>query len=302
MLMPAYVVISPVKDEQQYIGTTLESMLAQTLKPARWIIVDDGSGDRTPEIVERYARQHSWISLVRLPPRKTRASGSPVVRAFNAGFELAKQESFDFVVKLDCDLRIPPTYFERLLARFEQDPRLGIASGVYIEEHNTGRKMVPMPEYHASGASKVIRTRCFEEIGGFVVARGWDTVDEIRAQTLGWRTRHFVDLTFDHLRTEGSARGPLFTSRLHGEVYYLTGGSLPFFFLKAAHRIVCGRPPVLAGLMLLAGFLKPLLLGRKRLVSREEARWYRGMLNRRMWNSFVETTRRFGLKLSGRQI
>lgn len=300
--MPAYVIISPVKDEQQYIETTLQSMVAQTLKPVRWIIVDDGSGDLTPEIVERYASQHSWISLVRLPRRKTRASGSPVVRAFNAGFELAKQEHFDFVVKLDCDLRIPPTYFERLLARFEQDPRLGIASGVYIEEHNTGRKMVPMPEYHASGASKVIRARCFEEIGGFVVARGWDTVDEIRAQTLGWRTRHFADLTFDHLRTEGSARGPLFTNRLHGEVYYMTGGSWPFFLLKVAHRMVCSKPPVLAGLMLLVGFLKPLLLGQKRLVSGAEARWYRHTLQQRIWHTLAEATRRFGLKLSGRQI
>ena len=300
--MPAYLVISPVKDEEQYIESTLDSMVAQTLKPVRWVIVDDGSGDRTAEIVEQYARQHSWISLVSLPRRITRGPGSPVVRAFNAGFELAKQESFDFIVKLDCDLRIPPAYFEQLLARFEQDPRLGIASGVYIEQQNTGRKMVPMPEYHASGASKVIRTRCFEEIGGFVVARGWDTVDEIRAQTLGWRTRHFTDLTFDHLRTEGSARGPLFTSRLHGEVYYMTGGSLPFFLLKVTHRMAFSKPPILAGLMLLAGFLKPLLLGRKRLVSREEARWYRGVLQQRMWNTFTETTRRFGLKLSGGQI
>jgi glycosyltransferase involved in cell wall biosynthesis len=301
--MHSYVVISPVKDEARYIQTMLESMLAQTLRPARWIIVDDGSADRTPEIVEHYTRQHAWISLVRMPGRATRLIGSAEVLAFNAGCELAKGERFDFIVKLDGDLRIPPQYFEELLKRFQQDPRLGIASGVYLEQQEAGWKPVPMPEYHAAGACKVMRTRCFEEIGGFVSSPGWDTVDEIRAQTLGWHTRHFADLTFDHLRAEGSARGPLFTNRLHGEVYYMTGGSWSFLLFKVAHRLVAGKPLVLAGLMLLAGYLKPLLLGRKRLVSRVEARYYRRVLQQRLWSAAAEATGRLGLSLSsGRQI
>lgn len=281
--MPAsYIVISPVKDEETHVQTTIESMLAQTVKPERWIIVDDGSADRTAEIVERYTREHGWITLVRLPRRAERRPGSPVVRAFHAGFALVRRESYDFVVKLDCDLRLRPEYFERLLARFEQDARLGIASGVYAEQNGAEWKPVPMPAYHASGASKVIRARCFEEIGGFVESRGWDTVDEIRAQARGWTTRHFPDLVFDHLRPEGSSRGPLYTSRMHGEVYYLTGGSWEFFLLKVAHRIIAGRPPVLAGLMLFAGYLRLWLLRRERLVSKEEARFYQRALRRRM--------------------
>jgi glycosyltransferase involved in cell wall biosynthesis len=276
-------------------------MVAQTLRPARWIIVDDGSTDETATIVERYTRRHAWISLLRLPRRADRQLGSPVVRAFNAGLETVWLENFDFVVKLDCDLRLPPAYFEQLLARFDHDPRLGIASGVYVEQHNRAPLVVAMPEYHAAGACKVVRTRCFKEIGGFVVSRGWDTVDEIRAQTLGWRTRHFPDLLFDHLRPEGSARGSLYTSRLHGEVYYLTGGSLIFFLLKVAHRMAAGKPPVLSGLMLLGGYLMPMLHGRKRLVTHLEARWYRSVLRRRMWTALTGSIARFGLKPAGRQ-
>lgn len=295
--MPSYIVISPVRDEERYIQTTLESMLAQTLKPVRWIIVDDGSSDRTAEIVEQYADRHAWISLVRLAKRATRHVGSPVVRAFNAGLEHVEQEEFDYITKLDCDLRIPSGYFEQLLGRFEQDPSLGIASGVYLELHNDRWKMVPMPEYHAAGASKVVRARCFQEIGGFVPSRGWDTVDEIRAQTLGWKTRHFVDLTFDHLRPEGSARGTLYTSRLHGEVYYLTGGSWLFFIFKAAHRMVVGKPPILAGLMLLVGFFKPWLQRRERLVSVAEASCYRRTLQQWGESFFIAASGRFGMKL-----
>jgi biofilm PGA synthesis N-glycosyltransferase PgaC len=302
MPAPSYLVISPVKDEQLYIETTLQSMVAQTLKPVRWIIVDDGSSDATAAIVERYSRRHSWISLLRLPKRATRHVGSPVVRAFNAGLEIAQLENFDFTVKLDCDLRLPPAYFELLLARFEQDQGLGIASGVYVEQQNGTSAAVAMPDYHAAGACKVVRTRCFQQIGGFVVSRGWDTVDEIRAQALGWRTSHFPDLVFDHLRPEGSARGSLYTSRLHGEVYYLSGGSPTFFLLKATHRIIAGKPFLLSGLMLLAGYLKPLLLGRKRLVTRAEACWYRRALRRRMWAALAGIIGRLGLRPAERQI
>jgi len=287
----SYVVISPVKDEAPYIGATLDSICAQTIRPLRWIIVDDGSSDATAEIVDLRARQCEWITLVRRPRSGMRGAGSPVVAAFNLGLELVRDEKFDLIVKLDGDLQIPPAYFERLLRRFEEDPRLGIASGVYCERKETGWEPVDMPDYHAAGASKAIRRRCFEEIGGFVASRGWDTVDEIRAQTHGWRTRHFPDLTFQHLRAEGSARGPLYTSRLHGEVYYLTGGSLPFFLIKALHRMISTKPLFLGGIMLLAGYLRPLVQRRPRLVSPSEAKHYRRTLNRRVTSIFTGMAR-----------
>jgi poly-beta-1,6-N-acetyl-D-glucosamine synthase len=292
-----YVVISPVKDEERYIRTTLESIIGQTVRPLHWVIVDDGSSDRTPEIVEEYRQQHPWITLVRLARRSTRLIGFAEVVAFDAGRQMLPSDNYDFIVKLDGDLRIPATYFERLLERFEQAPQLGIASGMYQEKHGEMWRVVSMPSYHAAGACKVVRAKCFSEIRGFVFARGWDTVDEIRAQTLGWETCHFPDLVFDHLRSEGAARGSLFTGRLHGEVYYMTGGSWSFFLLKVLHRMVVGRPPVLEGVMLAAGFLKPWLLRRPRLVSAREAGFYRRALMNRMRSSVAAAGSRVGLRL-----
>jgi glycosyltransferase involved in cell wall biosynthesis len=202
-----YVVISPVKDEAKYLERTIQSVVQQTVRPYRWVIVDDGSRDQTPEIVARHSSSHSWLSAVRHEANSGREPGSAVVHAFSAGLATVRNLDFDFVVKLDADLELPPNYFEELLRRFEQDPRLGIASGVYLELHDGRWKMIQLPEYHAAGASKMIRVQCFKEIGGFVPNRGWDTVDEIKAMTRGWKTRHFAELQFRHLRLEGTAIG-----------------------------------------------------------------------------------------------
>ena len=139
-----------------------------------------------------------------------------------------------------------------------------------------------MPTYHAAGACKVMRLKCFDEIGGFVPERGWDTVDEIRAQTRGWDTRHFADLPFRHLKPEGSGIGTLRTSRMHGEVFYLTGGGLFFLALKVAHRALTGRPPLIAGAALLWGYLRLRLAGRPTLLDAQQTHHYRRLLNSRL--------------------
>lgn len=289
----SYVVISPVRDEERYVERTLRSMAAQTVKPARWVIVDDGSSDRTPEMIERFAREHAWIRVVRRETKGPRQPGSPVMHAFYHGLEHMQDVSYNFVVKLDCDVDLPADYFERILAQFQADPRLGIASGVYLEEGPQGWQPVAMPAYHAAGASKVMRAKCFEEIGGFVRERGWDTVDEIRAQARGWRTRHFEELRFQHLKLEGSGIGDLRTSVFHGEVYYLTGGGAFFLLFKVADRMIAGRPFLAGGLAMLWGYLRMRLTGRVRLISHEEARAYRKLLNRRIWSGM---TRAIGMK------
>lgn len=290
--MHKYVIISPVKDEERYIESTIESVVSQTLKPDRWIIVDDGSLDQTTQMLEKYTGDYKWIRMLRTQRGAERQPGSAVIRAFNRGYEEIRHETFDFVVKLDCDLRFSPTYFEELLVKFDQDRRLGIGSGVYLENAGMGWLPVRMPEYHAAGASKVIRRACFEGIKGFIPSRGWDTVDEIRAQMLGWKTTHFREITFFHLKPEGSGIGDLKTNAMHGEVYYLTGGSSLFLAVKILHRMVSGRPPILSGIALLIGFLKPLFMRRERLVDVAEAAFYRQILNMRMTSKlkhFVKT-------------
>jgi glycosyltransferase involved in cell wall biosynthesis len=276
-----YVVISPVKDEEQYIEITIRAMIQQTILPSLWTIVDDGSCDRTPEIVEHYARKHSWIRLQRIRRDTERRLGSAEIRAFQAGYELVRDVPSDFIVKFDGDLDFGADYFERLIQKFNEDEKLGIASGVYFENEGDDRHQ-RMPVYHASGASKMIRAKCFEEIGGFVLYPGWDTVDEIKAQSRGWKTRHFEEVPFLHLKPEGSASGARQTNLLHGRVYYVSGGGKLFFLLKVVNRMWSGRPILWGGLTMLWGFLGAWLVNTPLLVSQAETRFYRRLLNRRI--------------------
>ncbi len=278
----SYISVTPVKDEVRHIERTLQSVIAQTHRPLKWIIVDDGSTDGTSEIIKRYAEAHSFIRPVWADRASRRATGTAEVRAFNRGFREIGDETFGCIVKLDADLSFDPDYFERLIGKFEQDPKLGIASGVYLEaKSGEDWTEVEMPYYHAAGASKVIRRECFEAIGGFIEQRGWDTVDEIRAMARGWHTGHFIELRMKHWKPEGTGMGVLKTSFMHGEIYFRTGGSLPFFALKVFRRF-WAKPLILGGLAMLWGYLRASLSGQPSLVTPEEGQCYRRLLNERL--------------------
>lgn len=278
-----YIVVSPVKDEEKHIETTIEAVLKQTARPKRWVIVDDASTDKTSTILERYAKEYHWIQLLRIDRGAERNLGWAEIRAFAAGYDLVKGEDYDFIVKLDGDLDFPPDYFALLMERFHQDEKLGIVSGECMERDEKGWHPSSGPPYHAVGASKVIRRKCFDDIGGFVLHRGWDTVDEIRAHAIGWKTKHFEDIKFFHLRKEGAAAGLISTGVLHGEVYYWTGGGGLFLFLKFLHRSVTSRPILIGGLAMLWGYFRLWVARRDRIVSVEEAKAYRRLLNERIW-------------------
>jgi glycosyltransferase involved in cell wall biosynthesis len=278
-----YVIISPVKDEERYVELTLRSVTSQSVLPVLWIIVDDGSSDRTPEIVAGYAVRFPFIRLVQHRRSGSRRPGPPVIHAFNFGKAALAATDYDVIVKLDCDLSFEPTYFERLLEHFERNDKLGVASGIYLEtEDGSAWTPVSMPAYHAFGASKVIRRACFEDINGFVAAAGWDTVDEIRAMARGWETRHFQELPTRHHKREGTGIGPLRTSRMHGEIFYVTGGDPLFFLLKTVHR-VRATPIGLNALAMASGYVGAAMRRKPKLVTATEARCYRRLLRRRLF-------------------
>jgi len=277
-----YVIVSPAKDEESYIEFTIQSVIKQSIKPVLWVIVDDGSKDKTPEIVRHWSDVYSFIQLLRNPGNGDRQPGARVVRAFNYGYKVAKAIPHDLVVKLDCDLSFEADYFEKILKRFQENKQLGIASGVYFERNKNGLwEEIQMPWYHAAGACKVVRRTCFEEIGGFIAAAGWDTLDEIRAMTKGWHTGHFRDLEIKHHKAEGSGIGIIKTSIMHGEIFYRLGGNKLFLLAKSLRRMT-KKPYVTAGLALIWGYLRSALTFKKLLVTPMEAQFYNVLLRKRL--------------------
>lgn len=272
----SYVVITPVRNEAKYLRFTIDSMVRQTVLPKEWIIVDDGSTDETPQIIDEAARRYPWIKAVHRADRGFRKSGGGVIEAFYEGYAALSSSDWEFIVKLDGDLSFQPTHFDSLLKEFLKNPKLGIASGTYLERNSNGSwNVVEMPYYHAAGACKVLRYNCFEEIKGFIIQPGWDTIDEIRAMARGWITGHFPDIQMMHHKFEGTGIGVLKTSLMHGRIYYRTGGNLLFFALKVLRRILV-KPYVLNAVALLTGYLMAMLRRETALVNNRKKNFITG--------------------------
>ncbi|MEM6942541.1 MAG: glycosyltransferase family A protein [Pseudomonadota bacterium] len=265
MTTPArdYALISPCRNEAQYMRRTLDSVLAQTLPPARWIIIDDGSTDETPAILAEYARAHPAIRIVTRADRGHRAVGPGVVDAFYAGYETLDR-SYTYIAKLDLDLDLPPRYFETLIERMEAEPRLGtcsgkpymrIAAGTLVSE-KCGDEM-------SVGMTKFYRRSCFEEIGGFVRGVMWDGIDCHKARSLGWMAESWdePDLRFEHLRPMGSSQKGVLTGRArHGAGQWFMGSDPLYYAATCVFRMT--HPPlVLGGLAMAWGYLNAWMAG-----------------------------------------
>lgn len=250
-----YVVITPVRNEEDYVEQTIESMLNQTIPPAEWILVDDGSDDRTPQILEQYALRVPWLRVVTRPDRGFRESGRGVVEAFYHGYRHLRSRDWDFIVKLDGDLVFENDYFERCLRHFAQEPLLGIAGGTIESVGKNGIRPEGHPVFHVRGATKIYRRRSWEEIGGLVSAPGWDALDEIKANMLRWQTRTFPDLVLTQLRPTGSAQGQWRDWLKGGEGSYLIGYHPIFLFARSILR-ARRSPYLIASTGLLVGYVR----------------------------------------------
>lgn len=261
---PRYVVITPAKNEEQHVRKTLSSMIAQTMLPARWVIVDDGSTDRTAEIVEEYRSQHPWITLLRIAPGHARAPGKRVVELFNEGFRFVETTQWDYVVKLDADLSFAADYFESLFNEFAVDPKLGIAGGQCYDVLPRGIRLERTSQNHVRGATKVYARQCFQAIGGLVPGLGWDGVDELKAQMLGWRTRSVAHCRILHHRPTGSAVGAVRGKYFQGMASYAIGYDPLYFLLRCAYRAL-SKPYLIGAAAMAGGFVSSYIKGAARL-------------------------------------
>lgn len=228
-------------------------MLAQTLRPAEWIIVDDGSRDGTFAIVQEYAKHHAWIRGLRRQDRGRRLSGAGVVEAFYSGYRRLHCNDWEFLVKLDADLSFAPNFFQKALEHFRNQPRLGIGGARLQQIAASGVRDEGGPGFHVRGASKIYRRLCWEAIGGIVAAPGWDTVDEIRVRMLGWTTESFSDVIALHHRPTGGA-GHWRDMVKRGQGCYVAGYH-PFFLAARCLRHLASKPYLLGALGMGAGFV-----------------------------------------------
>lgn len=271
--LPSYVVITPARNEASSIELTLRSMIAQSVRPAKWVVVSDGSTDGTDEIVCKYAEHHPWIELVRMPDRSERHFAGKVI-AFNAGWDLVRDLDTEIVCSLDADVSFPPDYFEFLLSKFLVNPLLGVAGTPFTEGHGTYDFRFTSIE-HVSGACQLFRRKCFLEIGGYTPIRGGgiDLVAVLTARMRGWQTRTFPDRVCFHHRKMGSKMNSgLKLPFKWGQTDYRLGGHPIWQCLRCFYQM-SRRPYIIGGLLCLAGYFYAFVMRRQRDVTREFSRF-----------------------------
>jgi glycosyltransferase involved in cell wall biosynthesis len=269
-----YVLITPARNEAAFIEKTLASMVSQTRPPVRWVIVDDGSTDRTAEIVKRYQERFPWIELLQRPPRMDRNFAGKV-HAFNAGLDRVGLLPFDVIGNLDADLSFDPEYLEFLMRKFSEDPKLGVAGTPFTEDGYDSARDSFEGENHVAGGCQLFRRRCFEEVGGYIPnpAGGVDWIAVTTARMKGWKTKSFPEKRFHHYRTLGTAgRSRAAASFSYGEKDYYLGGSPLWQLFRVAYRAT--KEPI-DGAALLAGYSWAAARRMKRPVSRELMRFHR---------------------------
>ncbi|MGO9359222.1 MAG: glycosyltransferase family 2 protein [Xanthobacteraceae bacterium] len=273
-----YLIISPCRDEAKFMRQTLDSVINQTVRPAKWVIVNDGSSDDSAEILREYSAEHDWIKVVSRTNRGHRAVGPGVIEAFYAGYTTVRPSDFEFLCKLDLDLRLPPRYFEALIARMRADPTIATCSGKAYIEVDDQLKNEGHGDDTSIGASKFYRVSCFEAIGGFVRAVMWDGIDCHRCRMRGWKALSWDDdpqLRFVHLRPEGSSQKNIISGRVRrGYGQYFMGTGFVFLLASAVNRIR-EKPYVIGSLAMVWGWLKAAILRKPRYPDHEFRRFLR---------------------------
>lgn len=271
-----YVLITPARNEGQFIENTIRTVAQQTLLPSKWVIVNDGSTDDTGAIAARFAAEFNWIEVVDLPVRKERNFAAKVY-AFRAGQERLAGTDFKIIGNLDADVTLEPDHFEFLIGKFREDQNLGVAGTVFREPGYNSMTDSFEGQNYVSGQCQIFRRECFEEIGGYTPSKagGVDWMAVNAARMMGWRTQSFREKSFYHHRILGTANhGVIGKNYAYGRKDYLLGGHPVWEVFRCTFRVV-KQPYVFGGMALFAGYFMSLLKGEERVVSNELMRFHR---------------------------
>jgi glycosyltransferase involved in cell wall biosynthesis len=264
-----YVLITPARNEADFIELTLKSVISQTVRPVKWVIVNDGSSDGTGDIVQKYASAHPWIELIEMPERRERHFAGKAA-AVNLGRQRVADLQYNIIGNLDADVSFDSDYFEFLMNRFSENSRLGVA-GTTFQEKNVSYNYEFVGIEHVSGMCQMFRRECFEEIGGYQTIRsgGIDLIAVLSARAKGWETRTFVEKTFTHHRSQGGALHTGLRERIYmGRKDYLLGNHPVWELLRGLYQML-HRPYFIGGALVLASYFWNSLLGVERTIPRE---------------------------------
>lgn len=271
-----YVLITPARNEEAFIEKTIQSVNAQTILPQKWVIVSDGSIDRTDEIVKAYAKGKDWMEFIRLSEHRDRHFAAKV-HAFNAGYERVKSLAYDVIGNLDADISFGEDFFEYLLDKFERMPELGVAGTHYIEATFHSFKDSYINVHHVNGQCQLFRRQCFEDIGGYIPIKegGIDWVAVTTARMKGWKTYSFSERTYIHHHTMGRTYGNILSARFHyGKKDYFCG-SHPLWETFRSMFQMTKKPYIVGGLLLLLGYFWAWASRVEKPVSEELMKFYR---------------------------
>lgn len=276
-----YCLITCVRNEAEYLPATIESVLQQTVLPLEWVMVDDGSTDSSGAIIDNYAAKYPWIRALHRKDRGHRAKGGGV-EAFLEATTLIARGEWDFLVNLDGDLTFEPEYFQGCFDRFQNAPRLGIGGGTILEKLEGGLKPDNAPSFHVRGGAKIYRKECWEQLGGLICSLGWDTVDELKANQLGWATRTFPDLFLVHHRMSGAVWGEWGKALNEGESDFIVAYH-PLFFAAKCVRHLAVWPYLIRSVGIVCGYVRAAAQGMPRLQDQELRKYLRTQQLRRLF-------------------
>ena len=270
--MKIYIII-PAHNEAQFLGLTLESLVNQSLLPSKIIVVDDNSTDETAAIVQNYAEEHDFISLVTKQSDAIHLPGSKVIQAFQEGLQHV-DESYEIIAKFDADLIFPYNYIETILKHFELDEKIGMVGGFcYIEKSGDWILENLTDKDHIRGALKAYRKETFRQMGGLKPQMGWDTVDELLCKFYHWKIKTDASLHVKHLKPTGANYNK--TARYkQGEAFYTLGYGF-FITAIASLKLAMRKGKPLLFLDYMKGFWKAKRENKTMLVTPEQARFVR---------------------------
>src|SRR5580704_8153581 len=285
--LPTYVIVTPARNEAQFIELTIKSVVAQTVRPLEWIIVSDGSTDGTDDIVRKWASDHPWIQLLRMPERRERDFAGKVY-AFKAGYAKVAELNYDVIVSLDGDISFDSDYFSLLLGKLAADPTLGLTGTPFQELSGQTYDYRFVSVEHVSGACQVFRRECFEAIGGYLPVKGGsiDHTAVISSRMKGWKTRTWPELVCIHHREMGTAERSALSSKFkYGIKDYVLGNHPVWELFRAGYQLAL-PPRCLGGLALGAGYAWAMLLRVDRPVPQELIAFHRQEEMRRLKKFF----------------